>query len=158
MDSNELRRTFLRFFEERDHLVRPSASLIPHEPSLLVRADPDRLGQVFANLLSNARKFTAEGGARVSLRRLGPELARLGREAIAVQVADSGSGIPEEHLARVLAQGDRRPMKDNPGAMEELRALLAAREPADGAAAITLETSDRDPDEVVADLVERLAS
>ncbi|MEM9606607.1 MAG: alanine--tRNA ligase [Actinomycetota bacterium] len=35
MDSNELRSTFLGFFEERGHLVRPSASLIPHEPSLL---------------------------------------------------------------------------------------------------------------------------
>ncbi len=28
---------------------------------------------------------------------------------------------PEEHMARVLAQGDRRPMADNPEAMEDLR-------------------------------------
>ncbi len=36
---------------------------------------------------------------------------------------------PEDHWERVLAQGDRRPMQDNPKAMEQLRALLAAREP-----------------------------
>ncbi|MCX6512276.1 MAG: alanine--tRNA ligase-related protein, partial [Actinobacteria bacterium] len=35
MDSNELRSKFLGFFEERGHLVVPSASLIPHDPSVL---------------------------------------------------------------------------------------------------------------------------
>ena len=36
MDSNQLRSTFLRFFEERSHTVRPSASLIPVDPTLLL--------------------------------------------------------------------------------------------------------------------------
>lgn len=36
---------------------------------------------------------------------------------------------PEEHYARVIAQGDSRPMKNRPAAMNELRALLASREP-----------------------------
>ena len=35
MDSNELRSKFLGFFEERGHQVVPSASLIPHDPSVL---------------------------------------------------------------------------------------------------------------------------
>ncbi len=35
MDSNELRAAFTGFFTDRGHLARPSASLIPHEPSLL---------------------------------------------------------------------------------------------------------------------------
>jgi XRE family aerobic/anaerobic benzoate catabolism transcriptional regulator len=35
----------------------------------------------------------------------------------------------EDHWARVVAQGDGRPMDRNPHAMTELRALLAAREP-----------------------------
>jgi XRE family aerobic/anaerobic benzoate catabolism transcriptional regulator len=35
---------------------------------------------------------------------------------------------PEEHMSRVLAQGDRRPMADNPEAMEDLRRILAERE------------------------------
>src|SRR5436305_10402487 len=37
MTSDEIRETFLRFFEERDHRRLPSASLIPseHDPSVL---------------------------------------------------------------------------------------------------------------------------
>lgn len=65
---------------------------------------------------------------------------------------------PEDHWNRVVSQGDRRPMKDNPGAMEELRALLSAREPAYAGASITVETSGRDPEVVVRALTERLAS
>lgn len=34
---------------------------------------------------------------------------------------------PEDHWARVVAQGDHRPMKGKPQAMAELRAILAAR-------------------------------
>ena len=35
MRANELRRAFTTFFAERDHLVIESASLIPHDPTLL---------------------------------------------------------------------------------------------------------------------------
>ena len=35
---------------------------------------------------------------------------------------------PEEHMARVRAQGDERPMAGNPKAMEELRSILTSRE------------------------------
>jgi alanyl-tRNA synthetase len=35
MDSNEVRRAFSRFFEERGHVTVPSASLIPHDPTVL---------------------------------------------------------------------------------------------------------------------------
>ena len=36
MDSNQIRRTFTGFFVERDHVLRPSASLIPTDPTLLL--------------------------------------------------------------------------------------------------------------------------
>jgi alanyl-tRNA synthetase len=36
MDSNSIRTTFLDFFEQRDHTVVPSASLIPIDPTLLL--------------------------------------------------------------------------------------------------------------------------
>jgi XRE family aerobic/anaerobic benzoate catabolism transcriptional regulator len=36
---------------------------------------------------------------------------------------------PEDHWERVVKQGDSRPMRGNPHAMSELRALLARREP-----------------------------
>lgn len=48
---------------------------------------------------------------------------------------------PEEHLKRVIAQGDTRPMKNRPSAMSELRALLAARAPLYKEADETIDTS-----------------
>jgi alanyl-tRNA synthetase len=36
MDSNQIRRTFVDFFAERDHTIVPSASLIPIDPTLLL--------------------------------------------------------------------------------------------------------------------------
>jgi alanyl-tRNA synthetase len=35
MDATQLRRAFLEFFERHDHQIVPSASLIPHDPSVL---------------------------------------------------------------------------------------------------------------------------
>ncbi len=35
MDSRELRRAFLEFFESKDHVVLPSSSLVPDDPTLL---------------------------------------------------------------------------------------------------------------------------
>jgi alanyl-tRNA synthetase len=36
VEANEIRRSFLRFFEERDHRIVPSSSLIPDDPNLLL--------------------------------------------------------------------------------------------------------------------------
>lgn len=63
---------------------------------------------------------------------------------------------PEEHWNRVVDQGDRRPMANNPAAMEELRALLDSREKCYAAARITVDTTGRTPDEVVERIVARL--
>jgi XRE family aerobic/anaerobic benzoate catabolism transcriptional regulator len=56
---------------------------------------------------------------------------------------------PEDHMRRVLAQGDRRPMANRPNAMAELRAILAAREPLYAQADITVDTSRHDRDQAV---------
>ncbi len=48
---------------------------------------------------------------------------------------------PEDHWNRVVAQGDQRPMAENPHAFEELRALLAARQKLYARADRTLDTS-----------------
>ncbi len=50
---------------------------------------------------------------------------------------------PEEHMARVAAQGDRRPMAENPEAMADLRAILAARNPDYARADARLDTAGR---------------
>lgn len=59
---------------------------------------------------------------------------------------------PEEHWNRVVAQGDQRPMAQNPHAFAELRALLAAREQLYAQADVTVDTSGRRVAEVVAAL------
>jgi XRE family aerobic/anaerobic benzoate catabolism transcriptional regulator len=48
---------------------------------------------------------------------------------------------PEDHMERVLAQGDRRPIANRPNAMAELKAILKAREPLYKEADITIDTS-----------------
>ncbi len=48
---------------------------------------------------------------------------------------------PHDHMTRVLAQGDRRPVAGRQDAMTELEALLAAREPLYRQADLTVDTS-----------------
>lgn len=49
---------------------------------------------------------------------------------------------PEEHMMRVRAQGDERPMAGNPDAMEELRSILTSREVLYSRAEAQVDTSD----------------
>jgi len=55
---------------------------------------------------------------------------------------------PEEHMTRVAAQGDLRPMARRSDAMSELRALLASRSPLYASADHTIDTSGVSPDRV----------
>ena len=48
---------------------------------------------------------------------------------------------PEDHMQRVLEQGDMRPMADNREAMDDLRRILDAREPLYGKADVICDTS-----------------
>ena len=57
---------------------------------------------------------------------------------------------PEDHWQRVVAQGDRRPMGDNPDAMAELQAMFAARERLYAQSHLTVETIMRTPEEIAA--------
>ncbi|MEO6772713.1 MAG: shikimate kinase [Kofleriaceae bacterium] len=65
---------------------------------------------------------------------------------------------PEDHWNRVVAQGDQRPMAENPHAFEELRGLLAARAKLYARADRTIETSGRTAKQVVAELTAALSS
>ena len=64
---------------------------------------------------------------------------------------------PEEHFARVRAQGDVRPMHARPRAMEELRALLAARAPLYSRCEFTVTTSAKTPATLAAEIAAALA-
>jgi two-component system sensor histidine kinase BaeS len=67
---------------------------------LPARADPDRLAQVLANLLSNAVRYTPAGGT-VTVR------AERRPGDVLVSIANTGEGIPPDDLARVFERFHR---------------------------------------------------
>jgi XRE family aerobic/anaerobic benzoate catabolism transcriptional regulator len=60
--------------------------------------------------------------------------------------------LPEEHMARVIAQGDTRPMAGNVEAMEDLRRILEGRDMLYGQADVTIDTARRTADRSLKDL------
>ena len=68
---------------------------VPSFPPCSVFGEPDRLRQLFFNLIDNAIKFTPAGGLiKVS--------SDLSNGSIRVMVSDSGAGIPDADLPRVF--------------------------------------------------------
>jgi len=71
---------------------------------LLIDADPERMGQVLTNLVSNAVKFTRPGGeVTVYAKRLEGE----GRPRIEAGVIDTGIGIAAKDLSRLFTRFSR---------------------------------------------------
>jgi signal transduction histidine kinase len=60
-----------------------------------VWADTMRIGHVFANLLSNALKYTASGDTVTVA-------AQVGEEQVEFSVSDTGKGIPDQYLSRIF--------------------------------------------------------
>ncbi len=65
----------------------------------LVSADPDKLRQVFTNLLSNAFKFTPEGG-KVTIETKNSESGNF----VEIAIKDTGVGIAKEDLQKVFGK------------------------------------------------------
>ncbi len=61
--------------------------------------------------------------------------------------------MPEEHMQRVIAQGDMRPMADNREAMSDLRRILEVREPLYRKADVSLDTSETGPEQAAERLI-----
>ena len=59
---------------------------------------------------------------------------------------------PQEHMQRVIDQGDLRPMRDNRRSMDDLRAILASREALYARADVQVETSGQSVAEALAAL------
>jgi signal transduction histidine kinase len=68
------------------------------QPDLLVLADHQRIVQVFTNLISNAIKFTPEGGSIVAT--AAPNGDQDGRVVCAVR--DTGRGVPKASLEKIF--------------------------------------------------------
>jgi signal transduction histidine kinase len=74
----------------RGHRIQAHA-----DPQCLVKGDTARLCQVFGNLLSNAARYTPQGGSiEVACRRE--------QDSVVIDVRDDGEGIPPELLAHVF--------------------------------------------------------
>jgi signal transduction histidine kinase/CheY-like chemotaxis protein len=92
-----------------------AVELDPVLPASMV-SDQQRLAQVLRNLLSNALKFTQEGGVRLSVgypvddrRMLKSDTVRASERLIAFTVTDTGVGIPDDKLKAIFEafqQGD----------------------------------------------------
>ncbi len=79
--------------EAREHsLVRDIPSRLPK-----VRVDPSRLGQVLTNLISNATKYTTNGGT-ITIR------ARKTGDLVRCEVADTGVGMTAEELENLFVK------------------------------------------------------
>jgi signal transduction histidine kinase len=76
------------------------------DESIIVRADPRRLGQVVRNLLSNAIKFTDTGTVSVT--------ARVENGMAWVEVRDTGIGIPRDQQHKLFQSFQR--IELDPGA------------------------------------------
>ncbi len=74
-----------------------------------VLADPDRIRLVLTNLLTNALRYTPQGGS-VEVR-AAPET-----EAVRIEVSDTGPGIPREYIPRLFERFFRVPGTQEGGA------------------------------------------
>ena len=77
--------------DQRHHTL----TIAPPPPALRVLGDLDRLAQVVGNLLTNAAKYTEEGG------QIWLEAAREGSEAV-IRVRDTGVGIAPDLLPQIF--------------------------------------------------------
>jgi signal transduction histidine kinase len=89
--------------EAKDRNVSLDTDLADDLPEVL--ADREKVRYVFANLLSNALRFTGPGGS-VTVR------AALGRGQMTFSVADTGAGIPGEYVKRLFEPFSRVPGQD----------------------------------------------
>ncbi len=83
----------------------------PCPPDIYLHADPVRISQIFCNLLSNAAKYTEDGG-QIHLS------VTPGRDEVAVAVRDNGIGVPVEeqaHIFDMFAQLNQQSPKSNGG-------------------------------------------
>ncbi len=78
-------------FEQRNHRVEVD---VPRT-GLVIDADPDRMAQVFSNLMTNAVKYS-EPGTRIAIE------ARRVDERVRVRVIDEGAGIAADMIDKVF--------------------------------------------------------
>ena len=115
-----------------------------HSQDLFHRLEREALEAVLAE---GERVVIAVGGSIVDR---GASFARLCETCHTVWLR----ARPEEHFTRVVEQGDARPMRGHPQAMQELRTILARREPLYQRCDFEVSTSEKEPDIVRDEILE----
>lgn len=95
---NHLRKTVEAFYE----LAEPKKidlKFVSYEPELFMQFDKDKIEKIINNLLSNAFKFTQEGGGIHVITQLIKEDSN---EILTIRVKDMGIGIEKEHRDKLF--------------------------------------------------------
>ncbi|ERI08617.1 two-component system histidine kinase PnpS [Aneurinibacillus aneurinilyticus] len=72
------------------------AIYLPTEKNLIIEGDKDRIQQIILNLVSNAINYTPDNG-EVTI-----TLQERDSKSIEMKIADTGIGIPPEHISRIF--------------------------------------------------------
>lgn len=111
----------VQFTEAQAKAKKQSLALhLPDRP-LLALVDPELFSQVLDNLISNAIKYTPEGG------RISVELAAADGQAI-LRVSDNGYGIPANQLPALFSRYHRLPGASSVGIKGSGLGLLIVKE------------------------------
>jgi signal transduction histidine kinase len=94
VDLEQVALPILASFEQQASNKGVALELVTLRP-VRVEADPDRLAQVFVNLIDNALRHTSDGG------RIKVELDARGSDAV-LRVRDTGEGIPYRDLPHIF--------------------------------------------------------
>ncbi|MFH1112587.1 MAG: ATP-binding protein [Pseudomonadota bacterium] len=95
-DINQLLKECGSLIEGRKGFRRVTFEYVPTSGLPTVRTEPEKIRQILVNLIFNAVDAIPDEGGTVSLR------TRAGEDGIEIDVADTGSGIPEELLEQVF--------------------------------------------------------
>ena len=94
VDVRSLIENVLAIFEQqlKEKKLKTEIKVVNKIP--LIKGDPFKLEQMFLNIIDNAVKYTKRGKITISLKKEDKDLA--------VEIEDTGIGIPDEHLSRVF--------------------------------------------------------
>ncbi len=104
---SEIVSSFFSMAEARKIILK----FIPHEETIMIYLDRDKLEKIMNNIISNALKFTSMGG-KVIVETFQKE------NEIEISVSDTGIGIPENELNKIFDrfyQVDNKPHREYEG-------------------------------------------
>lgn len=107
---------------------------------------------VLDRVTGSAQRFVLAAGGGIVAE--GATYGRLLETCLTVWI----KAAPEEHMKRVIDQGDLRPMRDNRRAMDDLRAILDSREALYARADLTLDTSGQEVSDSLTTLLAALTT